>query len=101
MIILKLDFEKAFDKVEHEVIMQVIQHMGFGPMWRLMWMKMIMGTGTSSILLNATPGKVFYYRRGVRQGDRLSSLLFVLAAETYYKVLLTLQCTEVSFLDPY
>jgi hypothetical protein len=26
MVLLKLDFEKAFDKVEHEVIVQVMKH---------------------------------------------------------------------------
>jgi hypothetical protein len=29
MILLKLDFEKAFDKVDHEVIAQVIRHNNF------------------------------------------------------------------------
>jgi hypothetical protein len=29
LIILKLDFEKAFDKVEREVILQVLKHKGF------------------------------------------------------------------------
>jgi hypothetical protein len=28
LVILKLDFEKAFDKIEHEVILQVIKHKG-------------------------------------------------------------------------
>jgi hypothetical protein len=30
MVILKLDFDKAFDNVEHEVILQIMQHKGFG-----------------------------------------------------------------------
>jgi hypothetical protein len=32
-VILKLDFEKGFDKIEHEVIINVMEHKGFPEKW--------------------------------------------------------------------
>jgi hypothetical protein len=46
-----------------------------------------LGTATSSVLLNGVLGKVFHCKRGVSQGDPLSPLLFVLAADLLQSVI--------------
>jgi hypothetical protein len=86
MVPLKLEFEKAFDKVEHKAILQVMKQKGFPERW-MQWIQGILNSGTSSVLLNGTPGKVFHYRRGVRQGDPLSLLLFILVVDLLQSIL--------------
>jgi retron-type reverse transcriptase len=80
IIILKLDFEKAFDLIEHSAVLAMLQAKGFPQKW-IMWINELLSSETSFVLLNGTAGKDFKCIRGVRQGDPLSPLLFAIDAD--------------------
>ena len=81
IILLKLDFAKAFDTIDHAAMLKIMKSMGFDNNKWMKWIEIIFNSGMSSVLLNGTPGRKFHCRRGVRQGDLLSPLIFVLAAD--------------------
>jgi Reverse transcriptase (RNA-dependent DNA polymerase) len=85
-LLLKLDFEKAFDNVDWNYILNSFKQRGFDPKW-VRWMESILWGGHSAVLLNGVPGTYFECRKGVRQGDPLSPYLFLLAAEGLNKIL--------------
>jgi hypothetical protein len=46
-----LDFEKAFDKVEHQLMLEILKAKEFPDQW-LNWMQQIFNSRTSAVLLN-------------------------------------------------
>lgn len=58
LVILKLDFEKTFDKIEHGAIIQILQAKGFDDKW-IDWMNSILSSGTSAVLLMGSLERFF------------------------------------------
>jgi hypothetical protein len=79
-VFIKLDILKAFDTVSWSYLLNIMKHLGFGARWRE-WIAALWATSSSSFLVNWVPGQKICHRRGVRQGDPLSPMLFLLAME--------------------
>jgi len=65
--------------------------MGFPRRWRN-WVLVLLSTASTRILLNGNPGRRICHALGLRQGDPLSPLLFVLAMEVLNKCLGWAEC---------
>jgi len=79
-VILKLDFEKAYDKVRWPFLFQTLRMKGFSPRW-ISWVKTFISGGSVAVNVNDDVGHFFQTRKGLRQGDPLSPLLFNIIAD--------------------
>jgi hypothetical protein len=81
-LILKLDFEKAYDKVNRNFLQQVLRMRGFPRLW-CQWVENVISKGSVCVCvqINDELGHFFQTRKGLRQGDPLSLVLFNLVAD--------------------
>ena len=75
-----LDFEKAYDRIEHHYLLDVLKKFNFGN-YIVNMIKILYQSQRSQLMINGYLTKPIYNSRGVRQGDPLSPLLFILALE--------------------
>lgn len=96
-ILLKLDISKAFVSVSWAFLLEVLQHLGFGLQWRNL-LCLLLSTSSTRILVNGQPGDNIYHHRGLRQGDPLSPMLFILVMDVLNSMVR--YATEKGLLQP-
>ncbi len=78
--VISLDFEKAFDRVEHGFLFSVLKKFGFGENF-IKWIVILYTDILTEVKCNGFLTQPFKVSRSIRQGCPLSALLYSLVAE--------------------
>ena len=79
-MIISIDVEKAFDKVQHPFLIKTLSKVGIKGAF-INIIKAIYERSTANIILNGQKLRAFPLRSGIRQGCPLSPLLFNIVLE--------------------
>jgi hypothetical protein len=85
-MVLKLYFEKAYDKIKWPFLQQALRIKGFSPMW-CEWIQKVMSKGSVAMKVNDVVGRYFQTCKGVCQGDPFLLILFNLAVDVFVKLI--------------
>ena len=84
--IMKIDLHKAFDSVHWNFLKELLVHMRF-PTQFVSWLMACITSVSYRIHVNGHIGDLFKGGRGLKQGDPLSPLLFVLSMEYFTRLM--------------
>nr|GEY08447.1 RNA-directed DNA polymerase, eukaryota, reverse transcriptase zinc-binding domain protein [Tanacetum cinerariifolium]GEY08450.1 RNA-directed DNA polymerase, eukaryota, reverse transcriptase zinc-binding domain protein [Tanacetum cinerariifolium] len=76
-MIFKVEFEKAYDSVRWDFIDDILRRFGFGVKW-CKWIQSCLYSFRGSDLVNGSPTKEFQFHKGLFNGIKLDSSLYIL-----------------------
>lgn len=76
LLAMEIDLHKAYDKINHNCIILVMQKLGFNQKWCSLISECIKSP-SFSIITNGSPSSWFQTSRRIRQGDPISPYLFL------------------------
>ncbi|XP_047264372.1 secreted RxLR effector protein 78-like [Capsicum annuum] len=79
-ILCKLDIEKAYDHVNWNFLLKILEDTGFSSTW-ISWIRFCISNVKCSLIINGKAEGFFQSYRGLRQGDPMPPFLFLIALE--------------------
>lgn len=82
-ILVTIDFQKAFDSLNHNFILESCQKFGI-PDYIINWIRILLTNQESCVINGGTTTQYFKLERGARQGDPIAAYLFIIALEMLF-----------------
>ena len=83
LVLLAIDYTKAFDSVDFEFIFNAFEVFNFGERFKT-WIRILFNGGKSCISNNGFLSETFSIERSTRQGDPISPFIFILILELLF-----------------
>ncbi|KAE8813339.1 reverse transcriptase [Hordeum vulgare] len=85
-VFLKLDISRTFDSLVWSFLFDVLRTKGFGSKW-IGWVAALLNSASTNVIVNGVPGRSFVHAKGLRDGDPISPLPFVIAMDVLTSII--------------